>query len=270
MKKHRFLASKATVTGIAPQPGSAKGTFSWGRQHNNHAPRRPYVIAIALAALICGCASEPTGAPASKVWYRPGNSAEESRRDLAACRYHAIIHAQSFSERFADDMASQNDPRARAATLAIIDGMAENARQNKIVRNAMIAKGYSLVDKNSPQLPNSTIPIGYANSSQSLRAKAQSGIVPIAKATPEQLKIATDKIRAKAEAGDTEAQFQLGSFYYTGDFGVTKDFTEAIKWYQKAADQNHANMQFPLASAYAQRGVVEQDKGDLDTLFAAM
>ncbi len=76
-----------------------------------------------------------------------------------------------------------------------------------------------------------------------------------------------EKLKAKAERGDAEAQYQLGCCYYTGDFGP-KDYTEAIKWYQKAADQNFANIQFPLASAYVQRGVLERSKGDLEGALA--
>ena len=96
----------------------------------------------------------------------------------------------------------------------------------------------------------------------------QKGYIPFANMTAEQLKKVTEKIRAKAESGDAEAQYNLGSLYLTGDLGVTKDLTETIKWYQKAADQNYPNMQFPLASAYSQRGVLEQKNGDLDGALA--
>jgi len=110
----------------------------------------------------------------------------------------------------------------------------------------MTAKGYSLVKTNSPLLKTT----------------------PIANMTAEQFKNANDKIRAKAESGDASSQYQLGTLYFTGDFGFTKDLTEAIKWYQKAADQNYPNMELPLASAYAQRGVLEGNKGDLDGALA--
>ena len=106
------------------------------------------------------------------------------------------------------------------------------------------------------------IPIPFVKQTQSIET------TPIAKATAGQFKIANEKIREKAESGDADAQYQLGTLYYTGDFGATKDLTEAIKWYQKAADQNYPNMQFPLASAYAQRGALEQSKDDLDGALA--
>ncbi len=42
-----------------------------------------------------------------------------------------------------------------------------------------------------------------------------------------------------AQNGNAEAQFKLGHDYEFGD-GVTKDYTEAAKWYRKAAEQGHA------------------------------
>ena len=54
----------------------------------------------------------------------------------------------------------------------------------------------------------------------------------------------------KAEGGDAEAQFILGTAYGEGR-DVPQDFSEAAKWYRKAAEQGHARAQFNLASAYA-------------------
>jgi TPR repeat protein len=45
--------------------------------------------------------------------------------------------------------------------------------------------------------------------------------------------------KALAEAGNTEAQFRLGSFYAEGKV-VPNDFTEAAKWFNKAGEQGHA------------------------------
>ena len=42
------------------------------------------------------------------------------------------------------------------------------------------------------------------------------------------------RLQAKAENGVADAQLQLGSHYAQGD-GVSKDLTEAVKWYRKAA-----------------------------------
>ncbi len=46
-------------------------------------------------------------------------------------------------------------------------------------------------------------------------------------------------IRQQAEAGDSQAQYDLAGMYDDGD-GVPQDEAEALTWYQKAADQGHA------------------------------
>ena len=49
-------------------------------------------------------------------------------------------------------------------------------------------------------------------------------------------------LRAKAEQGDAEAQYSLGSAYYTGS-GVPESDVEAVKWFRRAAGQGHAEAQ---------------------------
>jgi len=44
-----------------------------------------------------------------------------------------------------------------------------------------------------------------------------------------------DALRARAEAGDAEAQFNLGLMYGTGD-GVQQDDVEMVRWLRLAAD----------------------------------
>lgn len=53
----------------------------------------------------------------------------------------------------------------------------------------------------------------------------------------------------RAEAGDADAQDQLGVKYVTGN-GVPQDFNKAFKWFQKAALQGHAVAQHNLAYMY--------------------
>jgi lipoprotein NlpI len=185
---------------------------------------------------VAGCASAPppTGHPSNMAWYQPGVSAEQTGRDLAACQYYAMVNAGGYSV--------QGDTVGQTMVLGMFAQSAQQNRENQMIQSRMAALGYSLVKTNSPLL----------------------AIVPVANMKTAQFKVANDKIEAKAESGDAGAQYQLGSLYYTGDFGVTKDFTEAIKWYQKAFDQNYPNMQLPLASAYTQRGNLEQMQGDLD------
>jgi TPR repeat protein len=42
-------------------------------------------------------------------------------------------------------------------------------------------------------------------------------------------------VRAKAEQGDTQSQYELGTAFNKGSFGVEKSEGEAIKWYREAA-----------------------------------
>ena len=58
------------------------------------------------------------------------------------------------------------------------------------------------------------------------------------------------ELRAKAETGDAESQNQLGEAFYAGKRGVPKHPVEAMKWFRKAADQNHPAAQYNLAVGY--------------------
>ena len=47
--------------------------------------------------------------------------------------------------------------------------------------------------------------------------------------------------------------------YYNGE-GVPKDYSEAVKWYQKAAEQEHSMAQSNLGDCYLNRTGVQQDE----------
>lgn len=55
-------------------------------------------------------------------------------------------------------------------------------------------------------------------------------------------------MKAKADAGDPQAQFTLGSLYDSGRGGVRRSGTEAEKWYRRAAEAGHAEAQNSLGS----------------------
>lgn len=55
--------------------------------------------------------------------------------------------------------------------------------------------------------------------------------------------------RKAAQMGHARAQNGLGVCYYNG-YGVTKDETEAAKWYLKAAEQGYAQAQYNLGLCY--------------------
>ncbi len=69
-----------------------------------------------------------------------------------------------------------------------------------------------------------------------------------------------EKTKKRAEAGDTEAQFDLGNLYHNGT-GVPKEHldTEAEKWYRKAAEQEDSLAQFILGNMYANGTGVPKD-----------
>ena len=101
--------------------------------------------------------------------------------------------------------------------------------------------------------------------------------------------VTIEELRAKAEKGDAEAQFELGTYFWTTDEdeavkwftkaaeqnlalaqnnlgicyeygeGVAKDAVEAVKWFRKAAEQNDANAQYSLGYMYALGRGVPQD-----------
>lgn len=66
-------------------------------------------------------------------------------------------------------------------------------------------------------------------------------------------------VAARAEAGDLEAVFLMGTAYDEG-LGRNEDAAEAARWFRRAADQGHALAQHNLGNAYAAgRGVPASD-----------
>ncbi len=51
----------------------------------------------------------------------------------------------------------------------------------------------------------------------------------------------------------------LGNCYYHGNYGVEKNFNEAVKWYRKAAEQENVFAQCNLAYCYESGEGVEKD-----------
>ena len=65
--------------------------------------------------------------------------------------------------------------------------------------------------------------------------------------------------RKAAEQNHAEAQYNLGVCYDEGE-GVAKDQVEAVKWYRKAAEQNFAAAQYNLGVCYAKGEGVAKDE----------
>ena len=67
-----------------------------------------------------------------------------------------------------------------------------------------------------------------------------------------------EKLRARAEVGDSEAQFMLGKLYYYG-FGVEQNFKVAIEWFKASAKKGHASAQFLLGEAFEKGSELKRD-----------
>jgi len=67
-------------------------------------------------------------------------------------------------------------------------------------------------------------------------------------------------LRKLAEAGNIDAQNQLGLLYYEGK-GVPQSYGQAKEWFEKAAEQGHAGAQVNLGTLYfLGHGVSESDQ----------
>lgn len=62
-----------------------------------------------------------------------------------------------------------------------------------------------------------------------------------------------------AEAGDAEAQYKLGEFYFYGYEGVEKDYELAVKWLRKSANAGYPNAQNFLGYCYEEGLGVEKN-----------
>jgi len=67
-----------------------------------------------------------------------------------------------------------------------------------------------------------------------------------------------DLLKKTAQAGNPEAQHQLGMCYANGD-GLELDYSQAFDWVQKAADQQHTQALRTLAWLYANGFGTEQN-----------
>jgi len=69
------------------------------------------------------------------------------------------------------------------------------------------------------------------------------------------------ELKARADKGDADAQVQLGLRYLQGN-GVEKNPAEAVKWYQKAAQQTNHVALFSLARMYENGQGVARDRAE--------
>jgi hypothetical protein len=67
-----------------------------------------------------------------------------------------------------------------------------------------------------------------------------------------------NQLMKKAERGNTQAQFELGYKYRTGE-GVPHDYPAAMEWLRRAADKGHAAAQMEIGYMYEHGCGVKQD-----------
>jgi TPR repeat protein len=75
-----------------------------------------------------------------------------------------------------------------------------------------------------------------------------------------------DATKARAEAGDAEAQFDIGWMYYIGE-SVAQNVQEAIKWLRLAAEQGNADAQTNLGLMYVNGTFVDSNHQEAIKLF---
>ncbi len=68
--------------------------------------------------------------------------------------------------------------------------------------------------------------------------------------------------KAAAEAGQAEAQFDLGVSACAQARGAPRDSTTAERWYRKAAEQGNAEAEFALGQMYSRGWGVPRDEAD--------
>ena len=72
------------------------------------------------------------------------------------------------------------------------------------------------------------------------------------------LPLAIDSCRAMAEAGDMQAQLEMGELYYHGD-RTEQDLAQALQWYERASIQGQPDAQYRLGLMHAAGEGVERN-----------
>lgn len=75
------------------------------------------------------------------------------------------------------------------------------------------------------------------------------------------------ELKEYAENGNSDAQAELGIWYYLGFNGVKKNAAEAIKWLTKAQKQGNAYSVYWMGNCYNKGIGVEKDLAKANTLY---
>jgi TPR repeat protein len=76
--------------------------------------------------------------------------------------------------------------------------------------------------------------------------------------TAEELALQERQLRAFADRGDSDAQFELGLRFLTGE-GLRKDDKEGVRWLEKAAESGHLRAQHVYGSLFEDGVTVKKD-----------
>ncbi|MDJ0949328.1 MAG: tetratricopeptide repeat protein [Alphaproteobacteria bacterium] len=68
------------------------------------------------------------------------------------------------------------------------------------------------------------------------------------------------QFKTLAERGDAYSQYNVAVFYSDDAFGVRRNYAESVKWYRRAARQEHPEAQFRLAVMYIYGYGVPKDR----------
>lgn len=157
------------------------------------------------------------------VWYRPGTSADQTRRDLAFCQNEALLNQRS--------TIIQGNTLGQAIVLGALASSSENSRENQIVQNCMIERGYTLLNLGLLEEIKAKAERGDAESECVVGQCYYQG-----KGVEKDAVEAVRWLRMAADQNYATAQFNLGVCYEYGT-GVEKDDAEASKLYSLAAAQ---------------------------------
>ena len=89
-------------------------------------------------------------------------------------------------------------------------------------------------------------------------AQAQQSSVELYRAASRNDKTALQLLRMRAEQGDANAQYHMGTLYKNGE-GVPKDSAQAVKWYSRAAERGDAYAESDLGTMYLYGEGVSKD-----------
>lgn len=90
-------------------------------------------------------------------------------------------------------------------------------------------------------------------------ALLSTAVLPASAAPPDpEDAVRARQVRAKARAGDADAQYEIGRLYAKGQ-GVWHNYPEAAKWYLLAAQQGHAEAQLSIGILYEEGTGVARD-----------